>query len=169
MASQPTTTTTTPPPEWARVDEYAVKHLHATSGPGAAPELPSNEILAATLENCRKNGLPDIAVSASQVRIDFLPFFLPPSLFPPSDLTPHPPTFSLHPVLPVSSSPFSSSYPCPILSYPELYPPFPSFHPSIHPHIFIYIDTYHRKLDLTTQRRANSSKSKRGFSALAAS
>lgn len=139
MASQPTTTTTTPPPEWARVDEYAVKHLHATSGPGAAPELPSNEILAATLENCRKNGLPDIAVSASQVRIDFLPFFLPPyfllltlrptpqlslsTLFYPSLLLPSP---LLTPV------PFY-----PILSYTPH--SLPSIHPSTHLHIHRYL------------------------------
>lgn len=65
MASQ---TTQTNPPEWALVDEYVVKHLQPTAAPGAAAEVPSNEILAATVENCRKHGLPDIAVTAAQVR-----------------------------------------------------------------------------------------------------
>ncbi|KAK7754344.1 hypothetical protein SLS62_003637 [Diatrype stigma] len=63
MASQ---NTKTHPPEWGLVDAYVVKHLQPTSAPGTAPELPSNEVLAATTENCRKHGLPDIAVSAAQ-------------------------------------------------------------------------------------------------------
>lgn len=46
---------------WSAVDTYSFKHLHPASS-----TTPSHEVLSAALHNSSLQGLPDIAVSASQ-------------------------------------------------------------------------------------------------------